>query len=99
MDRFCNNSDIGTLISKQLSVENKVKLYQLETPKHTPLYCLFTISSLESLALFSTYNHRFEISVSIVLLLQNLPLLGVVTIQHLPRVYFLIIRFNLIYMI
>ena len=27
--RFCNNSDIATLISKRLSVENKAKLYQL----------------------------------------------------------------------
>ena len=27
--RFCNNSEIDTLISKRLSVENKVKLSQL----------------------------------------------------------------------
>ena len=29
--RFCNNSQIDTLISKRLSVENKAKLSQLET--------------------------------------------------------------------
>ena len=30
-DRFCDHSEIDTLISKQLSVENKEKLSQLET--------------------------------------------------------------------
>ena len=29
--RICNNSEIDTLISKRLSVENKAKLSQLET--------------------------------------------------------------------
>ena len=29
--RFCNNSDLETLISKRFSVENKAKLSQLET--------------------------------------------------------------------
>ena len=45
--------------------------WKLKTP---PLqYCLFTISSWESFALFSTDN-LFEISVLISLLFQNLPL-------------------------
>ena len=65
-------SDIDTLISKRLPVENKAKLWKLETPP--PQYCLFTISNWESFVLFST-NNRFEISLSMSLLSQNLPLL------------------------
>ena len=46
-DRFCNNSEINTLILKQLSVKNKAKLCQLETQNIFPG---------ESVALFSTDN-------------------------------------------
>ena len=100
--RFCNNSKIDKLISKRLYVENKAKLFQLETQNtcsivylkfpvervllcslqiiHLKNQCLFaivsksTLVSWESFALFSTDN-PFEISLSILLLLQNLPLL------------------------
>ena len=57
--RFCNDSKIGTLISMPLYVENKLKPSQLET--QTPSqYCLFTISSWESFALFSTDKWQFR---------------------------------------
>ena len=69
---FCNNSKIETLISKRLSVENKVKLSQLEIVKNNTAEEVFWVSSWD-FRLFSADN-RFEISVPISLLLQN-PLL------------------------
>ena len=78
-----NNSEIDTLISKQLSVENKAKLSQLEILNKQ--YCEGLVLSfpLIEFALCSTDN-RFEISVSISLLLQSLPsLLGEITMPLL----------------
>ena len=69
---FCNNSAIDTPILKRLYVENKAKLSQLEIVNKQ--YRRGDASSWESFTLFSTDN-RFGISVSILLLLQNLPLL------------------------
>ena len=43
--RFCNNSEIDTLISKRLSVKNKAKLSQLEIQTFLCSIVLFTISS------------------------------------------------------
>ena len=71
--RFSNNSKIATLISFWLSVENKVKLSQLEIINKQYHREDVLSSSWDSFALFSSDN-RFEISASTSLLLQNLHL-------------------------
>ena len=57
--RFCNNSEIDTLISKGLYVKNKAKLSELEIVNKQ--YCGggVWVCSWESFALFSTDN-RFD---------------------------------------
>ena len=42
---FCKDSEIYTLISRRLSVENKAKLSQLETQNNFSAVLLFAISS------------------------------------------------------
>ena len=87
--RFCTNSEIDTLISKRVSVENKVKLSQLEIVNEQ--YCGggVWVSSWESFALLSI-DTRSEISVSTSLLLQNLPLLPTRNYIHMFSLFTLL---------
>ena len=71
---FSYFSTVYKLISKRLSVENKAKFSQLELKINNTAEKVFWVSSWENFALFYA-DHRFEISVSFSLLLQNLPLL------------------------
>ena len=72
--RFCNNSEVDTLILKRLSVENKAKLSQLEIVNMQ--YCGGGVLSVQLREFrFVLYRYHFEISVLITLVLQNLPLL------------------------
>ena len=51
--RFCNNSEIDTLISKRLSVENKAKLFQLEAQNTSSAVFQFESVSLCSLPIIT----------------------------------------------
>ena len=90
--RFCNNSKLDTLIAKRLYVENKAKLFQLEIVNKQYWEEVFWVSSWASFGLFSTDN-RFKISVSISLLLQNLPLL----VERVSLCSLLLIALKLVY--
>ena len=48
--RFCNNSEIDTLISKPLSVENKPKLSQLAVPLMYPRVFILVFFRLEAIS-------------------------------------------------
>ena len=71
MGRLCNNSQFDTLISKQLSAENKAKL-STRNYEQTILPRRCFEFPVERVAFCSL---RFEISVSNSLLVHNLPLL------------------------
>ena len=69
----CNNSEIDILISKRLSIKNKEKLSQFEVVNKQ--YCWGGVLSFQLQEFhFVLYSNRFETSVSISILLQNLSL-------------------------
>ena len=82
--RFYNNSKIDTLISKRLSVKNKAKLSQLETQNTSRAVLFIYNSQLRSLWDHVEITNHFEWSLSISLLIQNLPLSSTPSLRLVP---------------